>query len=238
MLRDDPAVVAGAALMELDFSHKLPKVEVPTLALWGDDDDIAPVRIGRVLAAQMPNVRLEVFANAGHAPQLDQPAAVGHRIGEVLLSWPPSRPVRPPSWIASRRNSECRGTDEISLVGAYNHIRIDSCERVTLTDVTARRITIEDSRVSMTNVTVVGDDVALRVKDSAVTVTNGRFEAATALSLHDSRVDLASVELSGRRHAIEASEASTAVFSLCTINSPLGSGGLHGIHQILPEAPL
>ncbi len=44
----------------------LAKVSVPTLALWGENDQVIPLDLGRLLVQTMPNAELRVFADAPH----------------------------------------------------------------------------------------------------------------------------------------------------------------------------
>ena len=52
--------------------HLLPRVEAPTLVVWGENDRIVPVSAGKRIAEAMPNVRLEVIAGAGHLPHIEK----------------------------------------------------------------------------------------------------------------------------------------------------------------------
>ena len=56
--------------------HLLPRVQAPTLVLWGESDRIVPVSAGERIAEAMPNARLEVIADAGHLPHIEEPDAV------------------------------------------------------------------------------------------------------------------------------------------------------------------
>ena len=49
---------------------------IPILIVWGERDSIIPVAHGRAAHELVPGSRLEVFAGAGHFPQLDEPAAL------------------------------------------------------------------------------------------------------------------------------------------------------------------
>jgi pimeloyl-ACP methyl ester carboxylesterase len=49
-----------------DLSNVIPKIEAPTLLLWGDADPISPVAVGQLLSALIPNARLHVFRGADH----------------------------------------------------------------------------------------------------------------------------------------------------------------------------
>lgn len=59
-----------------DQQKTLRKVHVPTMIIAGESDTLIPRRRAEFLAAMMPQGCLEVIAEAGHLPQLEQPEAV------------------------------------------------------------------------------------------------------------------------------------------------------------------
>ena len=56
---------------------------MPTLILWGRRDPLIPVEHAAVAHRGMPGSRLEIFDDAGHFPQLEDPA----RFVRVLLDF-------------------------------------------------------------------------------------------------------------------------------------------------------
>lgn len=58
------------------LAHKLHRIGVPTLVLWGAADGIAKRTVAEAYAEGIAGARLEVIANAGHVPHVEQPAAV------------------------------------------------------------------------------------------------------------------------------------------------------------------
>ena len=58
------------------YVDKYPTISVPTLILWGEDDQVLPLLIGQRLNSAIPNSRLEQIKLAGHIPQEEQPDAV------------------------------------------------------------------------------------------------------------------------------------------------------------------
>ena len=56
--------------------HLLPRVQIPTLVVWGENDRIIPISAGERIADAMPNARLEVIAGAGHLPHIEMPKQV------------------------------------------------------------------------------------------------------------------------------------------------------------------
>ena len=51
----------------------LGRIDRPTLLLWGEDDDLVPVRYGRAAAAAIPGSQLVVLPGVGHIPSIDAP---------------------------------------------------------------------------------------------------------------------------------------------------------------------
>ncbi|HEY0328873.1 MAG TPA: alpha/beta hydrolase [Rhodopseudomonas sp.] len=95
------AFVASAQMIYREpVVHEIPLITVPTLFVMGADDHNAPGRpnapealrpkmghnadLAKALAAQMPNARAEVLADAGHLVFLDQPAQFDRLMLEFL----------------------------------------------------------------------------------------------------------------------------------------------------------
>jgi pimeloyl-ACP methyl ester carboxylesterase len=54
-----------------DLTDLLPLIDVPTLIIWGEKDDILPVSHGRCMKQLLKDAQLEIIPNAGHFPYLD-----------------------------------------------------------------------------------------------------------------------------------------------------------------------
>ncbi|MCR4301464.1 MAG: pimeloyl-ACP methyl ester esterase BioH [Sulfuricaulis sp.] len=68
------ALQAGLRLLkEEDRRDALASVVTPTLVIHGARDRLAPVGAARYLAQQLPQARLEIMPEAGHAPFLSHP---------------------------------------------------------------------------------------------------------------------------------------------------------------------
>lgn len=77
--------LAGAAdsRYTLELVEPLRRAAVPTLLLWGEDDEFQPVTYAERYAAELPHARLERIAGAGHIPMENDPQAVA----AALVSW-------------------------------------------------------------------------------------------------------------------------------------------------------
>jgi pimeloyl-ACP methyl ester carboxylesterase len=79
------AALAGDPYMhDPSLRGRLAGIAVPTLVIWGDSDGIATPGYGRAFAAAIPGARFELVAEAGHLPQLEQPAATDALIDAFL----------------------------------------------------------------------------------------------------------------------------------------------------------
>ncbi len=56
-----------------DLSELLPRIEVPTLLVWGSADDAVPLSLARTMERLIPDAGLVVFEGAGHFAYLDEP---------------------------------------------------------------------------------------------------------------------------------------------------------------------
>ncbi|PSL40826.1 pimeloyl-ACP methyl ester carboxylesterase [Salsuginibacillus halophilus] len=55
-----------------DLQHHMPHIHVPTLLVWGENDEATPVSDGQVMEKAIPDAGLVVLKNAGHYAYLDQ----------------------------------------------------------------------------------------------------------------------------------------------------------------------
>lgn len=67
------------------LKHWLHRIRVPTLLLWGEGDRIVTPDYGRHYANLIPRAVFEAIPDAGHHPELEQPAAFVARV-EAFLS--------------------------------------------------------------------------------------------------------------------------------------------------------
>ena len=55
-----------------DLRRRLYRITMPSLVIWGDDDQYVPVQYAREFEQGLPDARLEKIAGAGHMPQLEK----------------------------------------------------------------------------------------------------------------------------------------------------------------------
>ncbi len=57
------------------LKHRLHRIDVPTLLIWGESDGIVTTEYARAYRDLIPGASLEIIAGAGHVPQAEQPKA-------------------------------------------------------------------------------------------------------------------------------------------------------------------
>ena len=58
-------------------------LKMPVLAIWGEDDKIAPIEKGKAFVERIPNAEWRPLAQCGHLPTLEKPTEV---VG-IVTSW-------------------------------------------------------------------------------------------------------------------------------------------------------
>lgn len=67
-----------------DLREYAKKIEMPTLLVWGSEDDMTPLQDGEILARLIKHSRLEVLLGVGHSPHRDRPQEVARLIESFL----------------------------------------------------------------------------------------------------------------------------------------------------------
>ena len=73
------------AIARFNAADLLPSITCPTLVISGDTDYAVPMSLKKRLADGIPNSRLVMIPNSGHATPVDQPDAFNEAVMEFLL---------------------------------------------------------------------------------------------------------------------------------------------------------
>ena len=65
------------------FMRYLPRIKMPTLIVWGEDDKVIPVQQAEVWRKALPKAKVKTYKGAGHLVHLEKPDAVTE-IGKFL----------------------------------------------------------------------------------------------------------------------------------------------------------
>ena len=77
-------ITALEALLSFDLRDAVSDINIPALLIHGEKDNICPVGAGKYLAENLPNAKLEIFKDAGHAPFLTRRAEFNAAVKKFL----------------------------------------------------------------------------------------------------------------------------------------------------------
>jgi pimeloyl-ACP methyl ester carboxylesterase len=238
VLGGDPAKIAGLAAVSEDLSADLRVVRAETLVLWGGKDLLVPVRTGKVLASMLPRARLQLIERAGHTPMLEAPEAFRAALAPFLERGLAGVSRVLPAPLLRQGSEQCLRERHRVYEGDYDVLTIEGCRRTTIRNARVRELRIVDSIVTIEDSRIGGGETGLYASNSTVVATGVRVEGEVAITARASRLDLAAVELVGRRAAVTAPERSHVVFSFSRVHSPNLQGELHAFFTLGPENPL
>ena len=82
------SLVRNAAALNTNLTTEitplLPKIDVPTLVIWGEEDKFQLVKYAERLVSDIPNARLVRIKDARHFVMLDRPAEVAGHVSHFL----------------------------------------------------------------------------------------------------------------------------------------------------------
>lgn len=78
-------VKLARALREYNLYERLPEITCPALLVWGRQDTITPVVVAETFAERIPNARLHVLNECGHAPNIERSGEFNRLAEEFLV---------------------------------------------------------------------------------------------------------------------------------------------------------
>lgn len=239
VLQGGPEKIAALDLAGEDFSYAISSVTEPTLVLWGDNDQVVPLRTGKVLAARMPHARLEIISDSGHEPMLEQTEQLNAMVRKHLLESDNAlaeryQQTKPLPALTSERVGTCSEESGKVFKGDYRAIELRNCSNVTVRNARVGQLSALNSVLSLINTSIIGKDVGLNADNSDITVTNGDISGVIAINAVGSKLDLAGVHLKGSQAAVKGVN-SKFIFSVSQSTSPHMSGHLHTFKNMSDE---
>lgn len=237
LLGDQPNTNAALALINTDFSRVIDQVKTPTRIIWGARDPVAPLRTAYLLNGLIDPSDLQIIPDAEHVPIKSHSEKVATLLQKPLAERPPLQAQRPVTAAANRPAVSpgeelpvltCRGRTGQQYSGHFSRVVLNNCVDIRLIDVVADSIELRGSAAELINVRVSGGETALRLLRSSAVVTNAQLNAAVAVHLNASRLDMAGVRLQASRVGLDIDSRSVVIASISEVVSPLYQGKLHG----------
>ncbi len=217
-LGGDPKKISGMALVITDFSKIISQVTTPTFILWGENDGIAPLRTGKLLAYNIPGSVLDVMPELEHNPMLENPDDFTKLLKKDLSRDPGEKKARNKT-VTSKRVKRVHSASGVVITGDYKHIEIKRSDEILIKDVNVGRLDIINSEVTIEFSDIQSDHIGLYALDSILNITASSISGGIAILTANSKLDLAGVTLNSDEEPIFSDSNSTIVFSVCRINS-------------------
>jgi len=89
-VRPERLRVALRVMAEADQCDVLPRIRVPTLLIWGEQDVRSPLRVAHQFERAIPDAQLVVIPGAGHASNLERPDEFNRAVREFCTGRSPA----------------------------------------------------------------------------------------------------------------------------------------------------
>lgn len=76
--------VMARSFAEADLREALPRIGVPTLLLYGDEDVRSPLEVAREMEAAIPTSRLVILESVGHVSSIEAPERFNAELRDFL----------------------------------------------------------------------------------------------------------------------------------------------------------
>lgn len=226
-------VEAGLGLVEYDFTAAIRETTAPTTVIWGRDDPVAPLRIGTLLAARMPDARLKVIDGVGHTPMQESPEPFKRLLLEALLA-----PLAPKAALNAAEPSQghvlCQNKANQRYSGSFDSITLENCADARIDGARLNQLTLSSSSVTIEDSVIDGGDVALSAQHSEVVATGVQLRGRVAIRADNSRLDLAGASLQASERNVEMSTPSRLYFSVSDLRGTDFTGDAHLLWHALP----
>ena len=75
---------AAISMAEVNHSELLSQIQIPTLLIWGTEDNVTSLSEGQIMKEAIPGAKLEVISGAGHLCYLEYPKDFNKIVREFL----------------------------------------------------------------------------------------------------------------------------------------------------------
>ncbi|WP_455218117.1 alpha/beta fold hydrolase, partial [Kaarinaea lacus] len=118
-------------MLDYDYSSALDRIRSDTLIIWGEQDEVAPLRAARVLHKRIENSSLEVFEGVSHSPMIQKPS----QFNVIMLSflqdnYPKRKQDRLVKEAGLKELGVCKGETGKRFSGRYKKLAIQNCSNV------------------------------------------------------------------------------------------------------------
>ncbi len=185
--------VAAYSLGTEDFSHVLPKINIDTFILWGENDTIAPKRTAYSLNKFIPNSKLDIIPNSGHVPMTEAFSRYFIALKEFLNT--PIQNQKTAIQLAEYEDVLYIENEKNKVIeGKYKRIVMNNSQNILINNAYLNSIEMFNSSAHLRDCTINSNDIAGVIRNSSLMVTSSNVFASTAFATNSSRLDIAGSE--------------------------------------------
>jgi hypothetical protein len=220
-------------LIDADFSEVIFDIKVPTFIIWGNKDNISPMRTAKALQRVLPKTRSVILA-AGHVPMKESQTSFNNSLLAWLEDPKSTKSVgQPPPKDAEYGG--CKDQSGKMFQGDFSSIVIDHCKNVVLENVQSSRITIDGSEVLIESSYFESNlSPTVTIRNSFVVITGSEFKGKIPLAIHNSRVDFAGCLIHGTPEVTSTEDdPANLLYSISRETARGNSVTLHGYREVI-----
>ena len=192
--------IAAVGLVMEDYSKVVYKIRTPTEILWGEDDDIAPLRTGYVLHKIIPNSKLKIIENSKHVPILDSKDIYLRYVDNFLKNTNVIEKRKSNHF--NRKNLLIENQNEVEINGRYKNLKIINSNGIIISSSYIEELIIINSNVEIINSNINSENTAIKVIDSTLLITSSDLKANNAINLRNSKLDVAGSNIYAENYAL------------------------------------
>lgn len=224
LFQSNPTSIAAVGLVTETF-FGIEKIKIPTFILWGEDDEIAPLRTAYVLNKLIKNSQLEIIKNSGHVPIIDSKDIYLEYLVEFLENKIEKDKKEEREYID--KDLEINSQENIKLSCNMKNLRIINSNNIKIENCNLKSLYIRNSTVSILNSNIISENTALNVIDSKVLITASDISGTVAIDTSSSKLDIAATNLNAKNVSIFSRKTNEIIFSLTTLRNPITNKIFH-----------
>lgn len=222
--QSNPTAIAAVGLITEVF-FEVGKIKVPTLILWGEHDDVVPIRVGYILNKLIKNSSLEIIENSGHVPILDSKDIYLTYLDKFL-----NEDIEKKEKIQTKiepKNEEIILTNNAKIDCNFKSLKIIDSKNIQLYNCNLEKLVIRNSTVSLIDSNINSNNVAISVTNSSLNITSSDIKGRIAIESNGSKLDIAGTNLTSSEISILSRGINQIIFSLTTLRGPITTKVFH-----------
>lgn len=224
LYQSNPTSIAAVGLVTETF-FGIEKIKIPTFILWGENDEIAPLRTAYVLNKLIKNSQLKIIKNSGHVPIIDSKDIYLEYLVQFLENKIEKDKKEEREYID--KDLEINSQENIKLSCNMKNLRIINSNNIKIENCNLKGLYIRNSTVSILNSNIISENTALNVIDSKVLITASDISGTVAIDTTSSKLDIAATNLNAKNVSIFSRKTNEIIFSLTTLRNPIRNKIFH-----------